>query len=954
MRGYPIRDARWLLISLPMLAGVVHAASPTPPNPAFYDAIWVGSTSGLAKVNADDGVLQFTIGDIGDVTAVTVDDVQNRVWAFSGGNLRSYDFDGSPGITLPISPRPPLVAPVAANPVPEDVADADDLEDLYCAANGEVPDKVSPNALWPLAKLAASPEDGSVWVGIGNHLLQVSPEGATLNDITVPGLITGLTVDPGKFRVWVATCQKLIAYELEGTVAKQVVAGGQLYWQKDITFDSTAQYLWLSLRNHLDRYDSSGNQQLHKAQFQVENVASDRHGFVWTSVGSMLRYLDSDGVVLKTVNPFVSDGGINIAGQRPLEAVHKCFGADVLEPQPIFLTDKSCDIVALAAHPAARYAIAAIRSVISEVGTNGSVLRRIPLTTLGAAVTDKVRSLGLYADIFPPTVQIVSPRNGQVFGIDGNDCFMNESDATFCLKLTYDDVGIGEDSDSLAITINGVPFNSSFCNLRSDRATCFVAQGDGPVASTATIHDHAGNLSQTAASNFILDNYQPGILLDEVPALINNPQLTLGGYITEPGMLKMNGSSVPVSADLHFVIGPLTLVEGDNLFEFVVTDTANNTNSALLPVRLDSIPPPKPLAPKIEIVHRGDGSNQTRVAGAAGSVEAEAAVTVTNQRTGQQFVTTANSDGSFALDIAAQIGDALRISATDAASNQSQVLSLQVQEAFFIFLSSPSVGANVPDDVVTVTGELLAPPNTGLAINGHPVANARGAFAYALQLTPSAQNTITVVAKHPDGRTATKTVTVSSGAPAPFSLTLSPESGVAPQQVSFRVENSSTEAITQILLTPEGTGDDPPVTDLSQPLVHTYTTPGIHYASVTVYYAGGGVYTKTVPIVIVDAAQIDADIQVVWKDFIDALLATDKSKAISMMSADSRELYGSVFDALMSHMTEILGEFTGIHAMNISTDLSSYAVLTVRNGTTQVFIINLTKDEDGIWRIESL
>lgn len=47
----------------------------------------------------------------------------------------------------------------------------------------------------------------------------------------------------------------------------------------------------------------------------------------------------------------------------------------------------------------------------------------------------------------------------------------------------------------------------------------------------------------------------------------------------------------------------------------------------------------------------------------------------------------------------------------------------------------------------------------------------------------------------------------------------------------------------------------------------------------------------------------------------------------------------------MPQMTEILGEFTGIHRMNAGNDLCSYVAMTVYDGQTRVFLINLMRDE---------
>ena len=55
------------------------------------------------------------------------------------------------------------------------------------------------------------------------------------------------------------------------------------------------------------------------------------------------------------------------------------------------------------------------------------------------------------------------------------------------------------------------------------------------------------------------------------------------------------------------------------------------------------------------------------IVGLAGSVEADATVYVTNQTTSEQSSTPADSDGAFALQIAGQARDLLRIEGSDSA-----------------------------------------------------------------------------------------------------------------------------------------------------------------------------------------------------------------------------------------------------------------------------------------------
>lgn len=91
----------------------------------------------------------------------------------------------------------------------------------------------------------------------------------------------------------------------------------------------------------------------------------------------------------------------------------------------------------------------------------------------------------------------------------------------------------------------------------------------------------------------------------------------------------------------------------------------------------DTTPPP--LANVGNITLSGVTNGQVTLTGSAGSVEGGSQVKVTNTRTNQQVTVTANADGSFTLQIGAQVDDSLQIVVTDSANNSSLPATLQVE-----------------------------------------------------------------------------------------------------------------------------------------------------------------------------------------------------------------------------------------------------------------------------------
>ncbi len=76
--------------------------------------------------------------------------------------------------------------------------------------------------------------------------------------------------------------------------------------------------------------------------------------------------------------------------------------------------------------------------------------------------------------------------------------------------------------------------------------------------------------------------------------------------------------------------------------------------------------------------------------------------------------------------------------------------------------------------------------------------------------------------------------------------------------------------------------------------------------------------------------------------------------ALQAFSKQSRGVYSSIIDALLPYMSTIS---TGLsNAVSITTDFdtASYAILRAENSVNKVYIINALKDNDGVWRIDSM
>ena len=152
----------------------------------------------------------------------------------------------------------------------------------------------------------------------------------------------------------------------------------------------------------------------------------------------------------------------------------------------------------------------------------------------------------------------------------------------------------------------------------------------------------------------------------------NQATQTIGGQINESATLTVNGQMLATDATFNFS-KVVTLQEGVNSYTLQATDPAQNSATLNLTLTLDTQAPAPLDLNMLTIDNLVNGA--ATITGLAGSVEANATVTITNLKNGGTLSVNADGSGAFTTQFSAQSRDSLSFVVSDAAGNSASMVS---------------------------------------------------------------------------------------------------------------------------------------------------------------------------------------------------------------------------------------------------------------------------------------
>ena len=273
----------------------------------------------------------------------------------------------------------------------------------------------------------------------------------------------------------------------------------------------------------------------------------------------------------------------------------------------------------------------------------------------------------------------------------------------------------------------------------------------------------------------------------------------------------------------------------------------------------------------------------------------------------------------------------------------------------------PAAGQTLAANGTVVTGTFTGPADTGVVVNGVLAYTAGNAFLVPDVPLSTGANTLQATATTLPGLTAQSNVSVTrSGTVAPVALTSTSLTGFAPFATSFSPVVASTVTVSQMKVDFDGDGvDDVTTTNPALPLPHTYATPGLYVARLTVIDST----TTPNPTTYVAYARVLAQSNVEIRETLCSvygylranLAAADVASAVLAFDPDRRAHYQTLFGSISNANLPVAASRLGTIANGlISVDYAQLKVVKTFRGTTASFPMNFSRDDAGVWRIDNM
>jgi hypothetical protein len=280
-----------------------------------------------------------------------------------------------------------------------------------------------------------------------------------------------------------------------------------------------------------------------------------------------------------------------------------------------------------------------------------------------------------------------------------------------------------------------------------------------------------------------------------------------------------------------------------------------------------------------------------------------------------------------------------------------------VPAIIFVSIDSPAEGATITGPDVTVSGAVInsTGAETGVVVNGVTATVTGNRFIVNHLPLQTGANSLTISAIDAGGLTASTTRTVTAADGNYIHITSNIASGVAPLNISLRIEgsfsvNNATVVVTGPVAISLIPGKEPTVFSSHLTIEGSYT------ATVSVFGPDGQMYSDNVTITVLSKTQVGSLLQAKWEGIKMKIAASDVEGAISFLPTSSQAYYRDIFTTLGDRLPLFSQDLPSIKLKSVYD--SSARCLLLRQETVlgmqktvgyQVYFIK----ENGIWKLRN-
>ena len=269
-----------------------------------------------------------------------------------------------------------------------------------------------------------------------------------------------------------------------------------------------------------------------------------------------------------------------------------------------------------------------------------------------------------------------------------------------------------------------------------------------------------------------------------------------------------------------------------------------------------------------------------------------------------------------------------------------------------VVIDSPADGTTITGPNVTVTGTVInsSGAETGVMVNGIPVTVNRGRFIANHVPLQIGSNTIAIIATDANGLTSTSTRTVTAQPGKYIQLTTNIESGVAPMDISLRLDGSF------ILNNPTLTTSGPvPVTLVVGASLAEYTVKltveGTYTIAASVVGPDGQNYNDTVTITVINRTQLENLLKRKWEGMKAAIIDGTPEVALNYFVSGIQNRYRAIFADPEINIIERLSEIIRFKVFTVKGRAVQAGAIRLESEGEYAYPVNFVKDAYGVWKI---